>query len=200
MNESVSQDRQIINLGLALVISAWIHILGLALWHYQTPMPDLAVQPPLLVEVEVESETLLSPLKRELDSPSEANAQVKDRTGVSADAPTLEDTISLESKAPQYLSYLHQIKTRIRDHWTFPAEAREKRQGGMLTAVFTLNNSGQLVNVNIVSPSGHASLDQAAIEAIRLAAPYPTFPDHIKLKFLNIRAEFDYRFQYMQVQ
>jgi protein TonB len=47
--------------------------------------------------------------------------------------------------------------------------------------------------------SGLPILDHAAMEAVRGAAPFPPFPEHITLKRLSIVANFDYRIRYIKV-
>ena len=112
----------------------------------------------------------------------------------------LEDTISLESQAPRYVSYLGQVKARIKRYWIFPPAARERHEAGQLTALFTLDRRGKLLGLSVEKSSGHERLDQAALEAVRGAAPYPGFPQHINLERLNIRARFDYRIRFVGVR
>ncbi|MBW2086850.1 MAG: energy transducer TonB [Deltaproteobacteria bacterium] len=204
MINSDGQRRQGLDLGLALVISAWVHILGFALLQYVPPLPASMSSPPLVMEVEIDVASLKKPVLEELKKTADRVLTDKaSKTSVKAvlDADSEnEDTISLESKAPEYLSYMHQIKNRIKNHWIYPAGAQKNIAGGRLMAVFTLSSDGRLLRVVLDSSSGHAVLDEAALEALHRAAPYPGFPDHIKLKRLNIRAVFDYRFQYIGVK
>jgi TonB family protein len=106
----------------------------------------------------------------------------------------------IESTAPKYLSYLAQVKAGVRNHWIFPPQAREKRATGRLTAVFTIDKTGKLLRIVVEESSGFPILDHAAMEAVRGASPFPPFPDHITLERLNIRAMFDYRIKYINVQ
>jgi len=198
------QRRQLLDLGLALIVSAWIHILGFTFLRYLPPLPSAIRTPPQVMEVEIDVSALETISEEELKKIAEPD-RYKDPTktskdSISQDESSEDDTISLESKAPEYLSYMHQIKNRVRRHWVFPVEALKKNQSGRLVAVFTLRNDGKLLNVRLDSSSGYKLLDQAALKALREAGPYPGFPDHIKLKRLNIRAVFDYRFHYVDMK
>ena len=113
--------------------------------------------------------------------------------------PPEEDIISLESREPEYIDYLGKIKAMVKNHWIFPPEARQRRESGRLTAVFTVDNQGELLRIVVEESSGYSILDHAALEGVRGAAPFPPFPDHITLPRLNIRAHFDYRIKYVSV-
>ena len=110
-----------------------------------------------------------------------------------------EETISLESRVPKYLSYLGRVKAGINVHWIFPPSARQNRESGRISVIFTVNRQGQLINIEVLESTGRPILDHAAMEAIRGAAPFDPFPDHINLERLNIRAHFDYRIRYVGV-
>ncbi|MBW1709746.1 MAG: energy transducer TonB [Deltaproteobacteria bacterium] len=196
--------RQGLDLSLALIISVWIHILGFAFLRYVPPLPDAMSHPPPPMEVEIDVAVLEKVSPEELKKIAE-KAQAEGEFEKAADSASQnglqeDDTISLESKAPEYLSYMHQIKVLVKNNWFFPANALKKSLSGRLVAVFTLNREGRLLRVVLDTSSGHDILDQAAMDALRRAAPYPGFPDHIKLKRLNIKAVFDYRFKYVGVQ
>ncbi|MBU2551856.1 MAG: TonB family protein [Proteobacteria bacterium] len=210
MTEPGRAYEKAVNIGLAFVISAWIHILGLGLLRYFPPLPDLPTTVPVTLEIEspvppapgpheTRPEVQAAPASAERSADSQAPAQPVADSGRQAPN-VLEDTISLESKAPQYVSYLGQVKARIKQYWIFPPAARQKQEAGQLTAFFTLDRGGSLLQVLVEKSSGRPHLDQAALEAVRRAAPYPEFPRHINLDRLNIRAHFDYRIRYIGVR
>ncbi|MGD2125656.1 MAG: energy transducer TonB, partial [Desulfobacteraceae bacterium] len=104
-----------------------------------------------------------------------------------------QDTISLDTKDKRYITYARVIKERISYHWTYPQEAKDNLMEGKLTVLFSLNRGGDLTQINIVIGSGYDILDLEALQAIRGAAPFPPFPEHITVGRLNIKATFDYR-------
>ncbi len=86
-----------------------------------------------------------------------------------------------------YYAYYNRIKEALRQHWE--PNVREKvkiiyRQGRTIASakdrvtqvVVTLNPSGELVKVEVLTQSGVMDLDSAAVEAFRQAAPFPNPP------------------------
>ena len=86
-----------------------------------------------------------------------------------------------------YYAYYNRIKAALRSHWE--PEVRERvniilRQGRQLASahdrvtqvVVTLDARGELLGVQVLSQSGLADLDNAAVEAFRQAAPFPNPP------------------------
>ncbi|MEE9557735.1 MAG: TonB family protein [Candidatus Adiutricales bacterium] len=192
-----------LDLSLAVIVSVWLHIIGLLVWRYVSPSPAILDQPPRFIEVEIDISQPIQSLEIEPETAAEENRTVEKTAGLSeAKPPTWleEETISLESKSPLYLSYLHEVKNRIKNSWVLKAGNEILGRDGQLLIVFTLANNGRLLRVELDTSSGQAILDRAALTAVRQAVPYPAFPDHIKLKRLNIRAVFDYRFKYIGVR
>jgi len=210
MTEEERRRHQVLSVGLAMVLSLWVHILALTLWQFFPPQSRHPTPPPLVLEIERADEQNLRetspPPLEDLKTEKIRSADQVITAASSAEAstdpgPSLdEETISLESQAPEYLSYLSQVKLRIKSRWIFPPEARDKYESGRLTLVFTLDRTGKLHRIVIESPSGRQLLDQAAVEAVRGADPFPAFPEHINLERLNIRAHFDYRIRVIKVR
>jgi protein TonB len=65
----------------------------------------------------------------------------------------------------------------------YPAEAREQRIYGSLRLLVSINHDGSLYEVQLLESSGQATLDQAALRIVRLAAPFAPFN--------KVLAEFD---------
>jgi len=210
MTDGESRRGQVLSVGLAMVVSLWVHILVLALWQFFPPQTRQPTLPPLVLEIEGPDEKNVrdssSPPPEDSKNTIPAEKLSRSDQVMAAETSTDpgpgldEETISLESRAPEYLSYLSQVKLRIKSRWIFPSEARDRYESGRLTLVFTLDRTGKLHRVVIESPSGRPVLDQAAIEAVRGADPFPTFPEHINLERLNIRAHFDYRIRVIKVR
>ncbi|NLA75061.1 MAG: energy transducer TonB [Deltaproteobacteria bacterium] len=104
-----------------------------------------------------------------------------------------EETISLDTADKRYSIYAGIIKKRLTACWGYPREAKERSMEGKAYAVFSLSRDGHLTNVEITGSSGHELLDHEGLDAIRRAAPFPPFPDTIKVERLNIKVTFDYR-------
>jgi len=96
----------------------------------------------------------------------------------------------LNTKEFKYYTYFNRIRRQLSQHWE--PKVREKlsnmfRRGRSIASdqdkitklLIVLSPAGQLVNVQVISDSGVKDLDDAAIEAFRLAAPFPNPPKGI---------------------
>jgi TonB family protein len=96
----------------------------------------------------------------------------------------------LKTREFVYYSYYTRIKGKLRQHWE--PRIKEKivkilRQGRKIASVndkitrlvITLDQSGELVRIQVRDASGYNDLDDAAIEAFRAAAPFPNPPNGI---------------------
>ena len=109
------------------------------------------------------------------------------------DAEKREDTVDLSTTEFRYLSYFLKMKAQIESVWNYPRESRYRGEQGTLYLVFTIGRSGELLDMQLLSSSGHARLDNEAFRAIKAGAPFAPFPDSWgKLERLNVRASFTY--------
>ena len=130
----------------------------------------------------------------DLDSDETSGVDISQTKEESELPPALEqDTISLDTKDKRYVSYARLIKGRIGSQWKYPSAARDRLIEGQLMVLFSLVKKGEVIEIRVLDPSGYAVLDEEAVRAIRAAAPFPPFPDHVTVKRLNIEASFDYR-------
>lgn len=96
----------------------------------------------------------------------------------------------LKTREFVYYAYYNRIKGKLRQHWE--PRIKEKivkilRQGRKIAStndkitrlVITLDQTGELVRIQVKGASGYNDLDDAAIEAFRAAAPFPNPPDGI---------------------
>lgn len=107
-----------------------------------------------------------------------------------------EDTVDLNTTEYKYLSYFLKIKRQIEGVWIYPKESRISRQQGELLLVFTITSDGYLENVELLETSGYIRLDNEALRAIKVAAPFSPFPSSWDLDRLNIKAAFVYGFRW----
>lgn len=137
---------------------------------------------------------LIRPPIEDMD-PEELSAPDISRTGQESKPPPSldQDTISLDTKDERYVSYAKLIRERIGFHWKYPPDALERLLEGKLMVVFSLARRGEVIQIKLMKDSGHEILDKEAIRAIKAAAPFPSFPGHIRVSRLNIKASFDYR-------
>ena len=61
----------------------------------------------------------------------------------------------------------------------YPTEAQQKNMSGNLIMEVTLKPDGQLVSIKILQSSSHRILDRAAINIVKLAAPFSRVPESV---------------------
>lgn len=64
----------------------------------------------------------------------------------------------------------------------YPPAARGKVYGNV-TLTVEIRQDGEVASIALERSSGHKVLDDAAIRIVRMAAPYPSFPDHIRREY-----------------
>lgn len=74
-------------------------------------------------------------------------------------------------------TYTHDVLTRVADHAVYPRVAMANSQEGVVTVAVSLDPRGNLTGVNVLNSSGIPSIDLAAIQAAKDAAPYPAPTD-----------------------
>jgi protein TonB len=102
------------------------------------------------------------------------------------------EAISLDTRETKYASYFARIKRQIELAWGYPNEAQRKGISGELTLRFKISKDGNLTNVRLINGSGYNVLDEAALQAVKSAAPYYPFPVTIERETLAILANFIY--------
>lgn len=73
-------------------------------------------------------------------------------------------------------NYPGKVVSRLRRALRYPAEARRQRMRGEAHVQFTISAGGGVGSVRVVKSSGFPVLDQAALETVRRAAPFPAIP------------------------
>ena len=68
------------------------------------------------------------------------------------------------------------IQRRIRDRLVYPAPARKAGIQGTAEVSFTIHEDGRVSAVTVLKSSGHGILDEAAVETIHAASPFPKPP------------------------
>ena len=109
------------------------------------------------------------------------------------------DEVSLNTTELKYLSYFSKLKDRIQMVWKYPEAAKVTGLQGSLVLKFVLNSDGSLRDLKIIKTSGADILDDAAIKAIRRAAPFYAIPENLG-DVLTIVANFEYELDYYYVK
>jgi len=113
------------------------------------------------------------------------------------------EPIPLDTSDPDFSPFLQQVKRQIQAKWVFPCLKNPvthecEQHSARLYVLFGIHKSGRLQVVELQASSGYRVYDDYALNAIRLAAPYPPVPPAMlaKLKSTNagvpIVAQFNY--------
>lgn len=73
-------------------------------------------------------------------------------------------------------NYPGTVYAKLRRSLRYPSEARRKRIRGEVHVRFTVSRSGNVGSVQVARSSGSPLLDNAALETVRRAAPFPAIP------------------------
>jgi protein TonB len=70
----------------------------------------------------------------------------------------------------------------------YPSELRRKKLHGDLVLTVGIDRNGAVESIDVMRSSGIQEIDQAAINIVRMAAPYAPLPDNIteKVDILHI--------------
>jgi protein TonB len=86
--------------------------------------------------------------------------------------------ISANTKEYQYAAYMSAWVARVEriGNLNYPDEARRDQLHGELVLTVALRKDGTIKSVDVIEPSGHKVLDDAAIRIVNQAAPFPPIP------------------------
>jgi len=101
-------------------------------------------------------------------------------------------SITFEVKGFKYDGYMMRLKDKIEGIWLYPSDAATRGIYGDLYLTFTIKKNGSLSKVELVRTSGYRSLDEAAMKALKDAAPYWPLPEDWKEEELTVRGHFIY--------
>ena len=103
------------------------------------------------------------------------------------------EPIPLDTPDPKYQDYFRILRERIQAKWTYPREAGDRGIGGALLIEFHIAKDGRLAYLEIRRSSGVEILDEYAVNAIKLAQPFPPVPDNLAKQVLAINGNFVYQ-------
>jgi protein TonB len=101
-------------------------------------------------------------------------------------------SFTFDASEYRFLLYNKRLKERIESIWVYPPYEAEHGIYGDLMIRFTIKKNGQLGSVELLRTSGHKSLDDAAIKALRDGAPYWPLPDDWGMEAYTIEGHFIY--------
>ncbi len=92
----------------------------------------------------------------------------------------------------QEADYFSLISAHLNRKKTYPAEAKQARQQGIVTVRFTIDRNGGISNTSIKRSSGHALLDEATLALLLRVAPLPRMPASMQHDSVTIALPIEY--------
>lgn len=109
-----------------------------------------------------------------------------------AAAPSTPGRIASDTRA-LVTAWQGQLFAHLQQSMRYPSQARSRLHAGRGTVSFNLDRQGHVSNVKIVDSSGSKLLDQATVETIQRAQPWPVPPPDIGDKdIFNVTVPFGY--------
>jgi protein TonB len=141
------------------------------------PRPAVVRKPPPEIKPEAPVEALVA----ENYVPAEA-LPAEAETAAPQTGPARRSEAAGSSEVSDYVRRNYDyIQRRIRDALRYPALARREGIQGAVQVAFIIHTDGSLSSLKLRKSSGYEVLDQAALEAVRKAAPFRKPPEEAKL-------------------
>lgn len=83
--------------------------------------------------------------------------------------------------------YLEMLNLRIHSAKKYPESAKSRHLEGRVKVEFTLQTDGSLSGIKVIKSSRHRNLDDAAVQAVRNASPFPRPPSFIFNEAITLR-------------
>lgn len=74
-------------------------------------------------------------------------------------------------------NYKGKVRSKVQRYFRYPKSAERAGIAGTVTVSFTISASGGVASARIVKGSGSPELDEAALNAVRRAEPFPKIPE-----------------------
>jgi protein TonB len=113
------------------------------------------------------------PLPQMPDTVSAASVPV---TGIHPQPESVVDTTDVQTQFSSARDYFEMLNLRIHSVKEYPESARSRHIQGRVKVKFVLLADGSLKDVQVVKTSRHRNLDEAAVNAVKKAAPFPKPP------------------------
>jgi TonB family protein len=94
---------------------------------------------------------------------------------------------SIDSFGLKHFSYLIGVKRKIELVFSVPFFSPNNGAVGIPIVGFTIRRNGELAEAVLLRSSGYAVVDKALLEAVKRAAPYGPFPEHLPDAELSIK-------------
>ena len=110
--------------------------------------------------------------------------------------------VSADTRAEELAPYLDAWRRRVERIGTlnFPSAARREGLRGSPVIEVALSSEGSLLSATIQRSSGHAAIDDAALQILRLASPFEALPAPLARRYRVLRFAYEWQFDGGQLQ
>ena len=91
-------------------------------------------------------------------------------------------------REPDFGPYMRELQRRIKLNWNPPKGNESKR----VVLLFKIAKDGRLLTCSVYKSSGLPNADKAALDAVKLTAPFKPLPAEFKGQSIDIQFTFDY--------
>jgi protein TonB len=96
--------------------------------------------------------------------------------------------------AEAFKAWTVRVNQQIQVKRRYPPASIARREQGRAEVAFTIDRQGRLVRSRIARSSGFAALDNAALELVRQAQPFPPPPAGLSVPHINLSLPVNYAF------
>lgn len=126
-----------------------------------------------------------------VDSPPEFESTPVGMTAAPAEAAPAVPT-ALPGSQDEVRQYIAAVMRELNRHKKYPRDLKKAKVEGTVIIRFTIDRSGRLIESSVQQSSGHAGLDQAAMDMLTGAAPLPSIPEFMNRDELALAVPVDY--------
>lgn len=121
-------------------------------------------------------------MARESDEIASLQARLDAKKQAYAKRPRVRVVSTVSTKYDRDAAYVDAFRSRVEEigNKNYPTLARQRRIFGNVRLMVAILPTGQVKDVTLLKSSGYPVLDQAAIQSVRLAAPFQPFPAAIR--------------------
>ncbi|MDQ8700604.1 energy transducer TonB [Hyphomicrobium sp. LHD-15] len=148
------------------------------------PQPEVVVKNSEPVEETEEKKAEENPLPKQVAAPTASSAAQEASAPPPVEAPEAEKPAAakqgLSSKPSQAtLTWQKAVALHLNKHKKYPSDARSRGEQGVALVSYSIDRSGKVVAARLDRSSGSALLDQAALDALNSASPFPAPPTDV---------------------
>lgn len=133
-------------------------------------------------ELAEQRQAQLLAMARESDEIASLQARLDAKKQAYAKRPRVRVVSTVSTKYDRDAAYVDAFRSRVEEigNKNYPTLARQRRIFGNVRLMVAILPTGQVKDVTLLKSSGYPVLDQAAIQSVRLAAPFQPFPAAIR--------------------